>query len=342
MNKLDIFGRSVDPAIAASVVVGVVVVLWLVRRWVAGGWCYSNARLDGKTVVITGANSGIGKETAKDMARRGARVIIACRDLPKAEAAASEIRTATGNNKVTVRKLDLASLASVRECAKKIKAEVKKLDILINNAGIMMCPPLKTEDGFEMQLGVNHLGHFLLTNLLLDLIKSSAPARIVNVSSLAHDFNNAKMFWDDINLEKNYDPMVAYGQSKLANVLFTVELAKRLKGTQVTANSLHPGTIETELTRHTQQAICAMSLPWRIFFRIIMCSPIGNFFRKTAVQGAQTTIHLAVSEELKNTTGQYYSDCVPAKTNKQYVNSENARRLWEMSAEMVGLDKKVD
>ncbi|XP_066504473.1 retinol dehydrogenase 13 isoform X4 [Hoplias malabaricus] len=166
-----------------SVVVGILVL----RRWKAGGVCHSTTHLDGKTVLITGANTGIGKETALDMAKRGARVILACRDLDKAHAAAEEIRKKSGNGNVTVKKLDLASLRSVRNFAREIQEKEDRLDILINNAGIMMCPKWKTEDGFEMQFGVNHLGHFLLTNLLLDQLKRSTPSRIVNVSSRAHE-----------------------------------------------------------------------------------------------------------------------------------------------------------
>lgn len=157
------------------------------KFYFAGGVCHSKARLDGKTVIITGANTGIGKETALDLAKRGARVILACRDLNKSLQAADEIRKKTGNGNVFVKLLDLASLESVRQFAKEINAQEDRIDILINNAGIMACPKWKTKDGFETQFGVNHLGHFLLTNLLLDKIKQTGKARIVNVSSLAHE-----------------------------------------------------------------------------------------------------------------------------------------------------------
>uniref|UniRef100_A0A3Q3K572 Uncharacterized protein n=1 Tax=Monopterus albus TaxID=43700 RepID=A0A3Q3K572_MONAL len=153
------------------------------RRWIAGGVCRSKVRLDGKTVLITGANTGIGKETALDMAQ----VNLACRDMTRARIAADEIRQKSGNDNVVMKELDLASLQSVRDLARDIQVNEQRLDILINNAGIMMCSKWKTEDGFEMQFGVNHLGHFLLTNCLLDLLKKSAPSRIVIVSSLAHE-----------------------------------------------------------------------------------------------------------------------------------------------------------
>lgn len=160
--------------------------IFLLRNYFAGGVCHSKAKLHGKTVIVTGANTGIGRETALDLAQRGARVILACRDLDKANAAANEIRKTTGNDKVFVKELDLASLKSVRKFAEEFHQTEDRLDILINNAGIMRCPYWKTEDAFEMQLGVNHLGHFLLTNLMLDMLERSQPSRIINVSSLAH------------------------------------------------------------------------------------------------------------------------------------------------------------
>uniref|UniRef100_A0A8B9IK97 NADP-retinol dehydrogenase n=1 Tax=Anser cygnoides TaxID=8845 RepID=A0A8B9IK97_ANSCY len=261
-----------------------------IRRFVAGGRCESAARLDGKAAVITGANTGIGKETARELARRGARVIIACRDTAKGEAAASEIRAETGNPQVVVKKLDLADTKSIREFADNFLAEEKELHILINNAGVMLCPYSKTADGFEMHLGVNHLGHFLLTFLLLERLKQSAPARIVNVSSLGH--HGGRIRFHDLNGEKSYNRGLAYCHSKLANVLFTRELARRLQGTKVTANALHPGSVHTELVRHS----LAMMWLWRIF----------SFFLKTPWEGAQTSVYCAVAEELESVTGQYF------------------------------------
>ena len=233
---------------AAAVGLGLYVARRLARRYFAGGVCRSKARLDGKTAIITGGNTGIGKETAIDLAGRNARVILACRSVEKGEKAAVEVREKSGNDDVVFRQLDLASLASVRQFAATVLEEESRIDILVNNAGVMACPYSKTEDGFEMQFAVNHLAHFLLTNLLLDRLKEAPSARIVNVSSLAH--MNGKINFDDINFEKSYEPWQAYGQSKLANILFTRSLAKRLVGTNVTANALHPGSIATELQRH--------------------------------------------------------------------------------------------
>ncbi|XP_062320859.1 retinol dehydrogenase 13 isoform X2 [Osmerus eperlanus] len=217
------------PAKYGAVIAVTVICFILLRKWIAGGVCRCSVRLEGKTVLITGANTGIGKETSRDMAHRGARVVMACRDLTRAEKAAEEIRHSTGNGNVVVRHLDLASLYSVREFTKEFLASEERLDILINNAGVMMCPKWITEDGFETQLAVNHLGHFLLTNLLLDKLKSSAPSRVVNVSSIAH--RGGKLQFDDLFFNKRpYNSLVSYRQSKLANVLFSRELSRRMKG----------------------------------------------------------------------------------------------------------------
>ncbi|XP_041069726.1 retinol dehydrogenase 12 [Carcharodon carcharias] len=290
-----------------------------IRKCAGGGVCTSNARLDGKTVLITGANTGIGKETARELAQRGARVIIACRDLSKAEVAAQEIREDTGNKQVVVRELDLANLKSIRQFAENIIKEEKLLNVLVNNAGVMMCPFTKTSDGFEMQFGVNHLGHFLLTYLLLDLVQRSAPARIVNVSSFAHVFG--RINFKDLQSEKSYDGGLAYCQSKLANILFTRELAKRLRGTKVTVNSVHPGSVKSELTRHS----FIMALTWRIL----------TFLIKTPKQGAQTSIYCAVAEELQEISGKHFSDCSPAFVAPQGRNDETARKLWDVSCKLL-------
>ncbi|XP_039651499.1 retinol dehydrogenase 13 [Perca fluviatilis] len=296
------------------------------RRWMAGGVCRSKVRLDGKTVLITGANTGIGKETALDMAQRGARVILACRDMTRARIAADDIRQQSGNGNVVVKKLDLASLQSVRDLAKDVLENEERLDILINNAGIMMCPKWKTEDGFEMQFGVNHLGHFLLTNCLLDLLKKSTPSRIVIVSSLAHE--KGRIHFDDINLDKNYQREVSYRQSKLANVLFCRELASRLQDTGVTVYSLHPGVIRTELGRHL--------FPTLALWQRIIATPFFMLI-KSPWEGAQTSIYCAVDESQANVSGLYYSDCASKTPAPQALDDATAKKLWDFSASMVGL-----
>ncbi|XP_068595725.1 retinol dehydrogenase 11 [Brachionichthys hirsutus] len=300
--------------------------LYGIKKWMTGRVCNSKARLDGKTVLITGGNTGIGKETAVDLARRGARVILACRDMDRANKAAEEVRTRSGNDTVIVRKLDLGSLQSVRQLAEDVLASEERLDVLINNAGVMHCPKWQTEDGFEMQFGVNHLGHFLLTNCLLDLLKKSSPSRIVNVSSIAH--KRGQIHFDDINLDKDYNHWKSYQQSKLANVLFSRELAKRLQGTAVTTYSLHPGLILTEIARHFWPALPL----WK---RVILRPFVG--FLKSPAEGAQTTIYCAVEESLQKQSGLYYSNCAPETAAPQGLDDEAAKKLWDLSASMVGL-----
>nr|XP_046227547.1 retinol dehydrogenase 12-like [Scatophagus argus] len=292
-----------------------------IRSFFRAPWS-SAQRLDGKTVVITGANAGIGKETAIDLAKRGARVIMACRDMGRAQAAAKDVTESSGNKDVVCMKLDLADSKSIREFAEAINQEEPKLNILINNAGVMACPYGKTADGFEMQIGVNHMGHFLLTYLLTDLIKKSAPARIVTVSSMAHSWGPINL--EDINSEKRYDKWKAYYQSKLANVLFSRSLAKRLEGTGVTTYSLHPGVIQTDLWHH---------LSGIEQFFIKMARP----FTKNSVQGAQTTIYCAVEPSLEKESGGYYSDCAPADCSAAGKDDDLAQKLWELSCQQLSI-----
>ncbi|XP_012679088.1 retinol dehydrogenase 12 [Clupea harengus] len=293
-----------------------------IRKYAAGGVCRSQARLDGKTVLITGANTGIGKETAVDLASRGARVILACRDVEKGEIAAAEIRTRVGGAKVEVRELDLADTSSIRAFAQKFLKEVNHLHVLINNAGVMMCPYMKTADGFEMQLGVNHLGHFLLTYLLIGLLKRSAPSRIVVVSSLAHYFGWIRLH--DLMSQGSYNSGLAYCQSKLANILFTRELGPRLQGSKVTVNSVHPGSVRSELVRHST----VMSLLFTFF----------GMFLKTPQEGAQTSIYCAVAEELDSISGKHFSDCTPAFVAPQGRSEDTKRKLWDISCDLLGIE----
>lgn len=205
-----------------------------------GGRFINDTRIDGKVVIITGANSGIGKVTAIDLARRGGKVYIGCRDQKRGEDALSEIIAVSGSTNVHLMLIDLASQASIREFSKQFHEVETNLHILINNAGVMACPKSYTNEGFEMHFGTNHLGHFLLTNLLLDLLKASAPSRVVVVASLFHIVG--KICKTDLGGEKFYFRWFQYASSKLANILFTRALARRLQGTGVTANSLHPGS----------------------------------------------------------------------------------------------------
>ncbi|XP_006269619.3 retinol dehydrogenase 14 [Alligator mississippiensis] len=289
----------------------------------------------GKTVIITGANSGLGRATAAELLRRRARVIMGCRDRARAESAARDIRAELGpcaagsahDGDLLVRELDLASLRSVRRFCHRVLQEEPRLDVLINNAGIFQCPYMKTEDGFEMQFGVNHLGHFLLTNLLLGLLKSSAPSRVVVVSSKLYKYGEIN--FDDLNSEMNYNKSFCYSRSKLANILFTKELARRLEGTGVTVNALHPGICRTNLGRHVNVPLLAKPL----------LSFVSWAFFKTPLEGAQTSIYLASSPDVESVSGKYFGNCKEEELLPKAMDDLVARKLWDISEVMVGLLK---
>ncbi|PIO29855.1 hypothetical protein AB205_0158830 [Aquarana catesbeiana] len=288
----------------------------------------ASALMRGKTVIVTGANCGIGKATAAELLRRQARVILACRDRGRAEEAARELRLEAGNTgEVVVKELDLSSLRSVRRFCQEVLKEEPRLDVLINNAGIFQCPYMKTEDGFEMQFGVNHLGHFLLTHLLLGLLKSSAPSRIVVVSSKLYKYGEIN--FDDLNSEKSYSRSFGYSRSKLANILYTRELARRLEGTGVTVNSLHPGIVRTNLGRH-------INIPTLI--KPVFHAVSWAFF-KTPEEGAQTSVYLATSPDVEGVSGKYFGDCKEEELLPKATDDLVARKLWDISEVMVGLVK---
>ncbi|KAM3616934.1 uncharacterized protein V6R79_026398 [Siganus canaliculatus] len=296
--------------------------------YVRGKQCTSKVKLYGKTVIVTGSNTGIGKTTAIDLAKRGARVILACRSKQRGEAALEEVKRETNSNEVVFMQLDLGSLKSIRNFAETFLKSESRLDILINNAGVVMHG--QTEDGFGMMFGVNHLGHFLLTNLLLDRLKESGPSRIVNVSSLGHNFGKIDFDWlithKALGLgTTDFEIFQAYCDSKLCNVLFTHELAKRLEGTKVTCYSLHPGSIKTELGRNNSTAM-----------QIILASLLV-FFGKTPVQGAQTTLHCALQEGLETLHGRYFSNCTARELFVKAKDDAAAKKLWELSEKMCGL-----
>ncbi|KAG9266266.1 retinol dehydrogenase 11 [Astyanax mexicanus] len=263
-------------------------------RWNPGACA---VKLNGKTAIVTGANTGIGKFIALDLARRGARVILACRSKDRGTGALNEIRKLSGNQDVHLRLVDTSSLESVRKFAAQILEEEKELHILVNNAGASGLPKGMTADGLDITFATNHVGPFLLTNLLLDLLKKSAPARIVNVSSANHwrgkvDFSHFR----GENLVYTMDAV--YNHTKLHNIIWTNELARRLKGTDVTANSLHPGIVMTEVMRHYNFVV-------RLIFNMV-----GFFFFKSSEEGAVSTIYCAVSEDTEGITGKYFdSDC---------------------------------
>ncbi|KAH8294534.1 hypothetical protein KR044_007734, partial [Drosophila immigrans] len=304
----------------------VVLVLWLLRKFIQGPVYRKKNRIDGKVVIVTGCNTGIGKETVLELARRGAKIYMACRDPARCEAARIEIIDRTQNQQLFNRTLDLGSLESVRNFVARFKTEETRLDLLINNAGIMACPRSLTADGYEQQFGVNHLGHFLLTNLLLDHLKQAAPSRIVVVSSVAHLFGRIDR--DDLMSERNYRKLLgAYTQSKLANVLFTRKLSALLEGSGVTVNCLHPGLVRTELNRHFQAP--------RWFLALL--SIVSLYFVKSVQAGAQTSLRLALDPALEGRSGDYYADSMRFPLVPWARDKKTANWLWRESERLVGL-----
>jgi NAD(P)-dependent dehydrogenase (short-subunit alcohol dehydrogenase family) len=279
--------------------------------------------MDGKVALITGGNTGIGKETAAALAAMGAIVAFTSRDPAKGEAAAAELRERSGRDVVCL-PLDLASLASVRRFAAGFLARYDRLDVLVNNAGLIKGRRTETEDGFETTFGVNHLGHFLLTQLLLDRIKDSAPARIVNVSSDAHRSVKQGLDFDDLQSTKGYSFMRAYGSSKLANIYFTRELARRLEDAGVTANAVHPGGVATGFGQDGD-------LHGLLGFGYGLIRP----FLRSPAKGAETSVYLASAPELAGVTGKYFADCREAQPTPVAQDDDAARRLWEISEALI-------
>jgi NAD(P)-dependent dehydrogenase (short-subunit alcohol dehydrogenase family) len=273
--------------------------------------------MNGKVTLITGASSGIGKATALGLARMGATVVMACRDSERGEAARRMIVKETNNSAVSVELLDLANLDSVCSFAKGFQQRFPRLHVLVNNAGIFASKRILTVDGFESTFAINHLAHFLLTNLLLDLLKASAPSRIVNVASEWQGHMNL----DDLQGQRKYSGMRSYPQSKLANVLFTYELARRLEGTGVTANCVHPGIVRTNFGR---QSGGIMSVVVRVFAPF-MLSP---------EEGARTVVWLASSPELERISGRYFIKQAERRSSKESYDLDVARRLWEIISDL--------
>ena len=292
--------------------------------------------LKGKVILVTGGNSGLGYESVKAFAGKGARVVLASRDLQKGEAAKAKILEAYPAGMVEVLELDLMDLGSIRSFTNQFISKYDRLDVLLNNAGIMMTPYFKTKDGFEAQMGTNHLGHFALTGLLLDLIKNTSGSRVVNVSSNGHRFG--KMDFDNLLFEngKGYTPTSAYGRSKLSNLLFTYELQRRLEDKNIDAAALaaHPGASRTNLDRY---------LKGKFWYYILW--PLAYFMTMTQAQGALPQIRASV--DASATGGQYYGPHrsmtgypVVVKSNEASHNLVDAVRLWEMSEELTGISFK--
>lgn len=280
------------------------------------------ATMEGKICLITGGTNGIGKSTAQVLAKMGATVVIVGRNAPKTAQVVEEIRAASGNENVDSLLADLSSQQEVRRLADEFKSKYPHLHVLLNNAGAVFLQRQLSVDSIEMTFALNHLAYFLLTNLLLDTIKASAPARIINVSSGAH--TSGKIEFDNLQGERAYG-FRAYGNSKLANILFTMELARRLEGTGVTVNALHPGFVATGFGKNNGKIIAAL---FGIFAPLVARSP---------AKGAETSIYLASSPSVEGITGKYFYDSHVTPTAPQATDMVVASKLWDVSVEMVHL-----
>jgi len=280
--------------------------------------------MKGKVCMITGANSGIGKATALGLAKMGATVVMVCRNQNRGKAAMDEIKARSGKESVELMIADLASQKSIRQLVKDFKASYRQLHVLINNAGVAKANRTLTVDGIETTFAINHLAPFLLTNLLLDVLKVSTPARIVNVSSMVHKWG--VIDFDDLQEEKRYDVDKAYNQSKLAILLFTYELARKLQGMSVTVNSLEPGMTVTDFGRE---------YTW---FKRLMITKILRPFMKSSEKGAETSIYLASSPEIEGVTGKHFINKKEVKSSKRSYDESVWQRLWQVSEELTELN----
>lgn len=284
--------------------------------------------LAGKTVLITGGNTGLGLETAVALAALGGSVTITSRDATRGERARQEIVERSGSEAVEVMALDLASTASIRSFAEAFLTGHPRLDVLVNNAGLILSERSETEDGFETTFGVNHLGHVLLTDLLLERLKASAPSRIVVVASEAHKFALDGLKFDDLQCHGHYWSYRVYGRSKLANLLFTRSLAHRLDGTGVTVNAVHPGSVATRFGRDGDTSLTTA-------FTTFIARP----FSRTPEAGARTQVLVASDPDLEGVSGAYFADSKRAdrRLSRAARDDEAAERLWAVSRDLVGL-----
>ncbi len=285
----------------------------------------ATSELHDQVVVITGGNAGIGTETAVNLAGLGAHVIITARNPSRGAAALEEIQTRSGSADVEVMALDLASFASIRAFAKQLLDQQDRLDVLVNNAGLVLNKHQETADGFEMQFGVNHLGHFLLTSLLLDRLRSNTEgARVVVVSSHAHKWARHGLDFDNLNSTNRGLPYGIYSKTKLANILFMRELARRLGDTKVTANALHPGFVASRFSRDGDAGVLGTT-----------AMVIGRPFAIRPAKGALTSTYLASSPDVAGITGEYFYKCRPTSISKFGMDADAARRLWDVSEQLV-------
>jgi NAD(P)-dependent dehydrogenase (short-subunit alcohol dehydrogenase family) len=279
----------------------------------------TDVNMDGKVCLVTGANSGIGRATALGLANQGATVVMLCRSPRRADRALRSIKKQSGNDNIHLILADLSLRQNIFGAAREFNDRFDRLDVLLNNAGMMTRKRRFTADGFETQFFVNHLAYFLLTGLLLDTLKASAPSRIVNVASTAH--SRGVIDFENLQGERDYNGWQQYGNTKLANIVFTYELARRLDGSGITANCLHPGVIHTNLLRNYS---VALSWLWHL----------TQWFFKKPAEGAETSIYLASSPEVNHVSGRYFRYCRPFGTSEISYDTDVQKRLWEVSEEM--------
>lgn len=299
--------------------IGALLFLIKILNKLSTGKCYSDTVMSGKVVVVTGASGGIGFETALELARRGAKVIVACRNHEKGQTAVRRIIKRTNNNRIHYIHLDLTSLQSIRNFVDQFKSREAKLDVLINNAGAILTSRERTEDGILKDLQINYFGPFLLTVLLVPMLKKASPSRVVIVSSSWHKFGTV----NELNSDR-HGYIQAYANSKLCNIMFCKELSKRLEGTGVVVNSLNPGLVNTSLYRSSTALEKLRSLMLYAFF-------------KTPEEGAQTSLYLAVDVECDQVTGKYFEDCKEARPSYKTDDEETRDKLWELSKDLVKL-----
>ncbi|MDE0606115.1 MAG: SDR family NAD(P)-dependent oxidoreductase [Acidimicrobiaceae bacterium] len=294
----------------------------------------SGIDLTGRVAVVTGATTGLGLETARALAAGGAEVVLCGRTTEKCEAAAEGLSESVSDARLSTAVFDLADLPTVRAGAAHILAQHPVIHMLVNNAGVMFTPEGRTAQGFETQFGTNHLGHFVLTNHLLDALRAGAPARVVNLSSAGH--HSGQIRWDDLHFEAEpYDKFEAYGQSKTANILFSVELDRRLAGAGVRANAVHPGMIMTDLARH-MTADDLTELRRRAAARAASGAGPGLGDFKSVQQGAATSVWAAVSAEMADVGGAYCEDATVSVAADYATDADYAARLWSVSEQLVG------
>lgn len=282
----------------------------------------STRDMEGQVCIVTGSSRGIGFYTARGLARQGARVVVVGHNEERGHDAVARIQEDAGEGAAEFMFADLSTQEQIRRFADTFRAGHERLDVLVNNVGGFFLQRQESADGIELTFALNHLSYFLVTNLLLDMLKDSAPARIVNVSSGSH--RNARMHFEDLQFEEDYNGLRAYGQSKLANLLFTYELARRLEGTDVTANALHPGLVNTHFGKQNPILRPLLNL-------------IHFLFAKSPKEGAETPIYLASSPEVAGISGQYFVDEEPTRSSDASYDEQAAERLWEISARMVGV-----